>query len=277
MKPFIVKKHQALVWSLAFSPDGMTLASGGADNNVVIWDVPTGEDLMTFKQNGTVEALRFSPDGRMLATAAHEPSRGSVCLWRAPADEDTPVEHASFQRQRGAQPAGQSRFRHGHAARAGRSYGGTAGPGCSVRSPGGRSGGADAFELFAHGGQSLRRGPGAGHVVSGIAKCSQLGSHRSLDAAADERIAVVQQRFSAAKQPCLQRRWAYGNRPSSGTQCRPRQRRPACPPDILRGYPQSSGPEIRMEARSASEISAHFFRMLRARVQLPLPATVRQG
>ena len=90
MKPFVLKKHQALVWSLAFSPDGKTLASGGADNNVVIWDVPTGEDLMTLKHNGTVEALRFSPDGRLLASASHEPSRGSVCLWRAPADEDAP-------------------------------------------------------------------------------------------------------------------------------------------------------------------------------------------
>ena len=30
MKSFALKKHQALVWALAFSPDGKTLASGGA-------------------------------------------------------------------------------------------------------------------------------------------------------------------------------------------------------------------------------------------------------
>ncbi len=87
-KPYIVKKHQGLVWMLAFSPDGKTLASGSADNNVVLWDVLTASDLMTLKHNGTVEALRFSADGRILATAAHEPSRGSVCLWRAPLDDD---------------------------------------------------------------------------------------------------------------------------------------------------------------------------------------------
>jgi len=90
LKPFVVKKHQSLVWSLAFSPDGKTLASGSADNNVVIWDVPTGADLMTLKHNGMVEALLFSPDGRILASASHESSRGSVCLWRAPADEEAP-------------------------------------------------------------------------------------------------------------------------------------------------------------------------------------------
>jgi WD40 repeat protein len=101
-KPYVVKKHSGLVWMLAFSPDGKTLASGGADNNVVIWDVLTAEDLMTFKHNGTVEAVRFSPDGRILASAGHEPSRGSVCLWRAPLDDDGS--------QSPLQPAGGPRF-----------------------------------------------------------------------------------------------------------------------------------------------------------------------
>jgi WD40 repeat protein len=90
MKPYVLKKHQDLVWTIAFSPDGNTMASGSADHNVVIWDVPTAEDLMTLKHNGTIETLKFSTDGRLLATASHEPSRGSVCLWRAPADEEAP-------------------------------------------------------------------------------------------------------------------------------------------------------------------------------------------
>lgn len=90
VKPYVVKKHSGLVWMLAFSPDGKTMASGGADNNVVIWDMLTAEDLMTFKHNGGIEAVQFSRDGQVLATAAHEPARGSVCLWRAPLDTDGP-------------------------------------------------------------------------------------------------------------------------------------------------------------------------------------------
>ncbi len=89
-KPFALQKHRGMVWTLAFSPDGKTLASGAADNNVIVWDTATGEDLLTLKHNGIVEALRFSPDGRVLATSDHEPSRGTICLWRAPADDDNP-------------------------------------------------------------------------------------------------------------------------------------------------------------------------------------------
>ncbi len=41
--------HKMAVWSVAFSPDGKTLASGGADQTVRIWDVKTGELIKTLK------------------------------------------------------------------------------------------------------------------------------------------------------------------------------------------------------------------------------------
>jgi WD40 repeat protein len=88
--PVVLPGHRGAVKSLAFSPDGKTLASGAADNDAKIWDVATGEELLTFKHNGAVEAVRFSSDGSVLATADREPQRGGVHLWRAATEERQP-------------------------------------------------------------------------------------------------------------------------------------------------------------------------------------------
>jgi serine/threonine protein kinase/WD40 repeat protein len=74
--------HSSAVHALAFSPDAKTLATGGADGTVFLWDLATGQVARKFESTaeagsgaeqptgpGTIERLLFSPDGKRLLAA----------------------------------------------------------------------------------------------------------------------------------------------------------------------------------------------------------------
>jgi WD40 repeat protein len=64
-----LRGHTMSVGWLVFSPEGTMLASGGYDSTARLWDVRTGKLLWTFKGDGPVNGVAFSPDGKTLALA----------------------------------------------------------------------------------------------------------------------------------------------------------------------------------------------------------------
>ena len=71
--------HTDTVYSVAFSPDGQTLASGSADNTIILWDATTGQYKQTLTgHKRAVYSIAFSPDGQILASGSWDKT---IILW----------------------------------------------------------------------------------------------------------------------------------------------------------------------------------------------------
>ena len=80
-EPRVLKGHDAWAHSIAFSPDGKTLASGDTEGTVRLWDVSTGKMLRELipydiipvnmpttgiHSKGHINHMRFSADSKTL-------------------------------------------------------------------------------------------------------------------------------------------------------------------------------------------------------------------
>lgn len=88
-EPVSIQGHTNTVYSVAFSPTGKTLASGGADKTIRLWDVATKQRRALIRTPEKVASLAFSPNGRTLASGGFD---ASITLWNVAPNEAGMIE-----------------------------------------------------------------------------------------------------------------------------------------------------------------------------------------
>ncbi|WP_246162565.1 WD40 repeat domain-containing protein [Brasilonema sennae] len=79
-----LKGHSGSVLSIAFSPDGKTIATSSYHNTVRLWNLQ-GQELTTLKgHSGSVLSIAFSLDGKTIATSSDD---NTVRLWNLDLDD----------------------------------------------------------------------------------------------------------------------------------------------------------------------------------------------
>jgi len=72
------------MFSVAFTPDGRTLATGLHTKGVILWNLDSYQQIMNLPCDGGFESLCFSPDSRTLAVGYFRGKKREIRLYRAP-------------------------------------------------------------------------------------------------------------------------------------------------------------------------------------------------
>jgi WD40 repeat protein len=76
-----LKTHKHTITSLAYAPDGKSLASGSKDQTVILWDLAGMKPRATLAgHKDMVITVRFSPDSKTVASVSHD---DLILLWDA--------------------------------------------------------------------------------------------------------------------------------------------------------------------------------------------------
>ncbi len=81
MRSYKANEAHGAVRAVVFSPDGRSMATGGEDRAVHIWDVPSGCERLIMRGHGeTVSGLAFTPDGETILSISVD---GGAISWDA--------------------------------------------------------------------------------------------------------------------------------------------------------------------------------------------------
>jgi WD40 repeat protein len=77
--------HRWSLATIAYSPDGKTIAACDSFCRLCLWDGTAGKCLKVLHDEwGMARALAFSADGKLVLASLHRRDRESVCLWNLP-------------------------------------------------------------------------------------------------------------------------------------------------------------------------------------------------
>jgi WD40 repeat protein len=69
----ILRGHEWVIKSVAFSPDGRTIITASKDGTARLWDTATGKETLVLRgHEGIVTSAVYSPDGRIVVTASDD-------------------------------------------------------------------------------------------------------------------------------------------------------------------------------------------------------------
>src|SRR5262249_44410017 len=69
----VLRGHDDLVWSAAFSPEGSGIVTASADRTARIWDTATAKEIAALRgHNGWAASPAFNPDGSRIVTASRD-------------------------------------------------------------------------------------------------------------------------------------------------------------------------------------------------------------